>query len=112
MNFKSVIKEATSSKTKMVFVKVPNSVKGLTVDNDRNKLSGTARTKTGLADWFSPKFPEGKYQFVGYSHRLTEEDIETLLSSWKEFFNIGESHEIYFSLSAYTGKWAVLIPIV
>ena len=112
MNFNSEIKEVESSKTKLVFVKVPDALRDLKVHNDKSELSGFLVDKTSFIDWFSPKLPEGNYQFFGYSHSLMEEDIETLFSSWSEFYRVCDTNEIYYSFSEYTGKWAVLIPII
>jgi hypothetical protein len=108
MEFKTEIKRASSSKAKLVFVKVPDAIKDLTVDNTRNELSGNLSTKTGFVDWFSPKLPDQRLSFVGYSHRLTDEEIESIFSSRAEFYQMCNYHEILYNYSAYTGKWAVL----
>ena len=108
MNFKSEIKKASSSKAKLVFVKVPDGLEYLTVDNTRNEIAGNLSTKTGFVDWFSPKLPDQKLSFVGYSHKLTDEEIESVFSSRNEFYQMCNYHEILYNYSAYTGKWAVL----
>ena len=108
MEFKSEIKKASSSKAQLVFVKVPDALEDLSVDNSRNHLSGNLSTKTGFTDWFSPKLPDKRLSFVGYSHQLTDEEIESIFSSRAEFYQMCNHHEILYNYSAYTGKWAVL----
>ena len=108
MEFKTEIKKASSSKTELVFVKVPDALEYLTVDNTRNEVAGSLSTKTGFIDWFSPKLPDQRLVFVGYSHKLTDEEIESIFSSRAEFYQMCNYHEILYNYSAYTGKWAVL----
>jgi hypothetical protein len=108
MEFKTEIKKASSSKAKLVFVKVPDAIEDLTVDNTRNELSGNLSTKTGFVDWFSQKIPDQILSFVGYSHKLKDEEIESIFSSRAEFYEMCNRHEILYNYSAYTGKWAVL----
>ena len=108
MDFKSEIKKTSSSKAKLVFVKVPDAVEDLTVDNTRNELSGNLSTQTGFVDWFSPKLPDKRLIFIGYSHKLTDAEIESIFSSRAEFYQMCNYHEILYNYSAYTGKWAVL----
>lgn len=108
MDFKSEIKKVQSSKAELIFVKVPDALEDLTVDNIRNQLTGNLSTKIGFVDWFSPKLPNKKLSFIGYSHRLSDEEIECIFSSRTEFYRICNQHDIYYNYSAYTGKWAVL----
>lgn len=108
MNFKSEIKKASSSKAKLVFVKVPDALEDLIIDNTRNEIAGNLSTKNGFVDWFSPKLPNQRLSFVGYSHKLTDEEIESIFSSRAEFYQMCNHHGILYNYSAYTGKWAVL----
>jgi hypothetical protein len=111
MEFNSTIKEASSSKSKLVFVKVPDGLEDLTVDNIRCELSGNLRNKTGFIDWVSPKIPKKNLKFIGYSHELSEEEIESIFASRQEFYQLCSYHVILYNFSAYTGKWAVLAVI-
>jgi hypothetical protein len=107
MEFKSEIKKASSSKAKLVFVKVPDGLEDLSVDNTRNHISGNLPTKMAVIDWFSDKIPNQYLKFIGYSHQLTDEEIESVFASRKEFYQMCNYHEILYNYSAYTGKWAV-----
>ncbi len=107
MNFKIEIKEASSSKSKLVFVKVPDGLQDLLVDNTQNKLSGRMAAGTSMIDWISPKIP-ARCKFIGYSHQLTDDEIDGIFSSRAEFYKICNYHQILYNYSAYTGKWAVL----
>lgn len=102
--FKSEIKKTSSSKSKLVFVKVPDGLKDVNVDNRDNVIRG--KLPEGL--WESNKIPSGLYVFNGFSHELTEEKINELFSSRSEFYQMCNYHEILYNYSAYTGKWAVL----
>jgi len=108
MDYKIEIKEASSSKTKLVFVKVPDNLEDLTVDNFRHELSGNLPTKTGTNDWFSPKLPKPDCKFIGYSHKLTDSEIESIFSSRAEFYQCLNYHEVFYNYSKFSGKWAVL----
>ena len=84
MKFKAETKKATSSKAKIVFVKVPD---------------GESPTQKDLC----------LGSFLGYSHELTDEQIESGFASRHEFYKLCNYHEILYDYSAYTGKWAVLL---
>lgn len=103
-NFKEEIKQASSSKCKLVFVKVPDGLTDISVDNRDNIVRGHLFNEI----WTSKKIPQSLYVFKGYSHELTEEKIEELFSSRSEFYQMCNYHEILYNYSAYTGKWAVL----
>ena len=92
MKFKSEIKKASSSKAILVFVKVPDALEDLSVDNTRNEIAGNLSTKTGFVDWFSPKLPDQRLSFVGYSHKLTDDEIESIFSSRAEFYKMCNYH--------------------
>lgn len=104
MEFVSIIKEAASSVAQLVFVKVPDGLTDISVDNRDNVVMG----HWGNRIWTSKKIPQSLYVFNGYSHKLTEEKIEELFSSRSEFYQMCNYHEILYNYSAYTGKWAVL----
>ena len=106
--FKITIKKVTTAKAKLTFVKVPDSLSNLKVED--NHIVGLIQTKEGHENWQSPKIKtsDKELSFVGYSHRLTNEQVETLFSSWSEFYRICSNREIYYNYSAWTGKWAVL----
>lgn len=106
--FKSIVKEASSALTRLVFVKVPDSLRDLIVNNEKQFVTGTLATIDGAVRWTSPELPMGVYVFNGYSHRLTEEKINELFASRAEFYQMCGYHDIYYNYSAYTGKWAVL----
>lgn len=108
MDFKVEIKKVASSKAKLTFVKVSDFLTDLTVED--NRIVGLIRTKEGHEKWQSPEIAKADKQlsFIGYSHALTDEQIETLFSSRVEFYRICSNHDIYYNYSAYTGKWAVL----
>jgi hypothetical protein len=84
MKFKAEIKIPTSSKVKLVFVKVPD---------------GESPTQKDLC----------LGAFLGYSHELTDEQIGSLFASRKEFHQMCNQYQILYDYSAYTGKWAVLL---
>jgi hypothetical protein len=84
MKFKSEIKIPTSSKVKLVFVKVPD---------------GESPTQKDLC----------LGAFLGYSHELTDEQIGSLFASRHEFYQMCNQYQILYDYSAYTGKWAVLL---
>lgn len=73
MDFKSQVKTAHSSMAKLIFVKVPDALNDLSVNNTRNEITGTIANPDGSERWFSPKIPDQFCQFVGYSHQLTDE---------------------------------------
>lgn len=98
------IKQASSSKYKIVFVKVPDGLTDINVDNRDNVVRGHLFDEI----WTSKKIPQSLYVFNGYSHELTEEKIEELFSSRSEFYKMCNYHDILYNYSAYTGKWAVL----
>lgn len=106
--FKTEIKKATSSKSKLVFVKVPDSLNDLSVNNTSNEVTGTIATMGGTERWTSEKIPNKYCKFIGYSHKLTDEEIESIFSSRAEFYQMCNHHEILYNYSAYNGKWAVL----
>lgn len=102
--FKTKIKLASSSKEKLVFVKVPDGLTEIDVDNRDNVVRGNLFGEI----WTSGKIPSGLYVFNGYSHNLSEEKINKLFSSEGEFYQLCSYHNILYNFSAYTGKWAVL----
>jgi hypothetical protein len=102
--FKTEIKKASSSKSKLVFVKVPDGLTDISVDNRDNVVKGHLLNEI----WTSNKIPQSLYGFKGFSHELTEEKIQELFSSRAEFYQMCNHHEILYNYSAYTGKWAVL----
>lgn len=104
MKFKTQIKQASSSKSKLVFVKVPDGITDISVDNRDNVIRGHLFDEI----WTSEKIPQSLYIFNGYSHELTEEKINELFSSRAEFYQMCSCHEILYNYSAWTGKWAVL----
>jgi hypothetical protein len=106
--FKTEIKKASSSKLNLVFVKVPDSLNDLNVNNTSNEVTGTIATMDGTERWTSEKIPNQFCKFIGYSHKLTDDEIETIFSSRAEFYQMCNYHEILYNYSAYTGKWAVL----
>lgn len=108
LKFKTEIKKASSSKSILVFVKVPDSLNNLNVNNTSNELTGTIATMDGTERWTSEKIPNQFCKFIGYSHKLTDEEIESIFSSRVEFYQMCNYHEILYNYSAYTGKWAVL----
>ena len=108
MEFKTEIKKASSSKSNLVFVKVPDSLNDLNVNNTLNELTGTIATMDGTERWTSKKIPNQFCKFIGYSHKLTDEEIDSVFSSRAEFYQMCTHHEIFYNYSAYTGKWAVL----
>jgi len=101
MKFESVIKQASSSQCQLTFVKVPDGFEFLEVDNAVKGLLFTDY-------WSSKELPKGEYKFIGYSHQLTEDQINELFASRNEFYQMCNYHEILYNYSAYTGKWAVL----
>jgi hypothetical protein len=102
--FKEEIKQASSVAGKLVFVKVPDALTNISVDNRDNVVRGHLFNEI----WTSKKIPQSLYVFNGYSHELTEDKIEKLFSSRNEFYQMCNYHEILYNYSAYTGKWAVL----
>ena len=108
MEFKSEIKKASSSAGKLIFVKVPDSLNDINVNNTQNEITGTIAKMGGTERWTSPKIPNLYCKFIGYSHELTNEEIESIFASRNEFYQMCNYHEILYNYSAYTGKWAVL----
>lgn len=104
MKFKSEIKKVLSSKAKLVFVKMPDATKDLTVDNTLNNLRG----KLYNENWGSKKMPYKRLVFIDYSHKITESEMKNIFSSWEEFYEICNKYKIFYNFSNYTGKWAVL----
>ena len=102
--FKSEIKQASSSECKLIFVKVPDGLTGLSVDSRDCVVRGRFNGKI----WTSEKIPQSIYVFHGYSHELSAEAIDVLFASESEFYQLCNYHEILYNYSAYTGKWAVL----
>ena len=102
--FKEKIKIASSSKVKLVFVKVPDGLTDISVDNIDNVVKGNLFNEI----WTSKKIPQSLYVFNGYSHELTQDKIEELFSSINEFYQMCNYHDILYNYSSHTGKWAVL----
>jgi len=108
MEFKAQIKKANSSKSELVFVEVPYLLNDINVNNNQNEITGTIAKMGGTERWTSPKIPNLYCKFIGYSHELTNEEIESVFASRNEFYQICNYHDILYNYSAYTAKWAVL----
>ncbi len=108
MENKIEIKRVASSKAKLVFVKIPNNVEDLSVDNYRKILVGNLVKQSSITDWFSPIVSDKEFKFIGYSHNLSVDKILSNFASWEEFYQICNYHEIFYNYSAFTGKWAIV----
>jgi len=104
MEFKSEIKIVSSSKAKLIFVKVPDSLDEIWVDHRSKQVRGMLP----CAFWESSELPNNFYKFIGLSHKLTDEEIDSIFASRKEFYQICNLNDIFYNYSAYTGKWVVL----
>jgi len=101
MPFQHIIKHASSSQSKLVFAKVPDALENIKIDNI---ISG----QLPEGKWVSSKKIPERCKFIGYSHQLSDEVIQTYFASRSEFYQMCNYHEILYNYSAYTGKWAVL----
>ena len=108
MEFKSEIIQTASLKAHLVFVKVPDTLNDLTVNNEQSKVTGTIAEIDGTTRWTSDQIPGQEIQFVGYVHKLDEIQILRVFRSRREFHEICELHQIFHDFSGFTGKWAVL----
>jgi hypothetical protein len=108
--FTTEVIKASSSRAELVFIKVPDSLNDLAVNNTSNSVTGTIATMGGTERWTFKNISPNKFlKFIGYSHKLSEEDIEEVFSSRDEFYKMCKHHEILYNYSAYTGKWAVFV---
>ena len=98
------IKEVSFLGKKICFVKLPDNVDSVTVDNRDSIIRGIANSEP----YESAKIPTGLKVFHGYSHNLTDEKIVELFSSEREFYRVCTENEIFYNYSAWTGEWAVL----
>lgn len=98
------IKEVRSSLAVLVFVKIPDTATDVSVKENVFLWN----TDIGFSSVIVPK-TSFKYKFIGYSHDLKKEVILEHFSSQKEYYNLLSYHEILYSYSKCTGKWAVLV---
>lgn len=109
MDFEVIIKQFNTSKCELVCVKIPDHIQNEVIDNDKHQLFGNASSDISVFDWQSPKLPAIELKRLGYSHDLSNEDMESICADQWEYYRVLGNHDIVYNFSAWTGKWVILI---
>lgn len=99
------IKEASSSISELVFIKIPDHAQ---IQSWYNGIFKYYSKDGGYEEVEIPKSEKG-YSLLGYSHNLTQETIKQHFTSENEFYSLLSYHEIFYNYSQWTGKWVVLV---
>jgi hypothetical protein len=108
-NYKMVV-EFKTKMIKGIFVKVPDGFKNFVIK--QYGFAGTWGMETDskeLNQW-KIKIPKGKYNILGFSHKLKEYEVEKVLGlSMNEYFKLLTEKDITVNYSKNTGQWLVLV---
>lgn len=100
-------------KTKMIkgiFVKVPDGLKNFVIK--QYSVAGTwiMETDSKELNHWKIQIPKGKYNILGFSHKIKEYEVEKVLGiSMNEYFKLLTEKDIAVNYSKNTGQWLVLV---
>ena len=95
---------------KGLFVKVPDGFKHFIIQQYSRAGTWIMGTDSKDLNHWKVNIPKGKYNILGFSHKLKEHDVKEILGlTMQEYFKLLSENDITVNYSKFTGQWIVLV---